>query len=173
MHFLKTEKAKKNKKSFHIITKLQLFAILVLFFISTPAYSMTQQDYQNQVAQLDAQIAAANEKISQLSEQKKSLNGEVSILDSQIDSIQLKINTFQQQIDLTNNQINLTTEQIKQAEIDLEKQKELIREYLRTMYIDGQTSTVELIIRSKNFSDFIDRSEYLGCLLYTSDAADE
>ncbi len=156
-----------NNKITKLIAKLQVALCLVLFcsfFSIAPAYSMTQQEYQTQVDQLDAQIAAANENISQLSQQKKTLNSEISVLDAQIDSIQLKINVFQQQIDLTTSQINLTNEQISQAEIDLTKQKELMNEYLRTMYIEGQTSTIELIAKSKNFSDFVDQSEYLGSI---------
>ncbi|MDD5693150.1 MAG: peptidoglycan DD-metalloendopeptidase family protein [Patescibacteria group bacterium] len=167
MHFLRVEKANKNKIHFEISTKLQVFVSLVLlctFFGATPIYSMSQQEYQDQVSQLDAQIAAANAQITQLSAQKKSLSNEVSILDSQINEIQLKINVFQQQIDLTTKQIDNTNLQIVQAEADLKTQKEIMSEYLKTMYIEGQVSTIELIAKSKSFSDFVNQSEYMGTM---------
>ena len=37
-------------------------------------------------------------------------------------------------------------------------------QYLRTMYMDSQASTLELIVESNSFSDFVDKSEYLSTM---------
>jgi surface antigen len=78
--------------------------------------------------------------------------------------IQLKINETQYQIDVANAQISETNDQITKAEADLAHQKEIMNEYIKTMYMESQTTTVELIARSNSFSEFVDQSEYLSTM---------
>jgi len=91
--------------------------------------------------------------ISDLSTKKIALQDEIATFDSQI--IILETQIAQTEIQLTELKLK-----INQAETDLQKQKGILNEYLRTMYIDGQVSTVELIAKSENFSDFVNKSEY-------------
>ncbi len=155
MHFLKTEKAKKNKKSFHIITKLQLFAILVLFFIANPVFALTPQE-------IDQKIKETNDQLLQIKSDKKTLGNQLAEFDNQIYQAQLQIDSTQGSINETSSLIEQTGQQITKAESDIRMQEDIMDEYLRTMYIEGQVSTIELIAKSKNFSEFVDRSEYLG-----------
>lgn len=154
MHFLRNERRNKRISSKNILTKLRVAACLVLFLL--PIYSFADN--------LDQKINNLENLKDQTTQQKNSLQGEVANFDSQISKIQAQINTSQDQIGKINLNIVSTNQQINQAETDLKKQRELMGEYLETMYIEGQVSTVELIVKSNNFSDFINQSEYLGAI---------
>ncbi len=51
-------------------------------------------------------------------------------------------------------------QQIKKAEAELEKQKDLLGENIRAMYLDGDISTLEMLASSKDLSEFIDKEQY-------------
>ncbi|MDD5693149.1 MAG: peptidoglycan DD-metalloendopeptidase family protein [Patescibacteria group bacterium] len=97
------------------------------------------------------------QKINDLTSQRTTLEGEVASFNNQIAAIE-------SQIVQTDSQLTELNGKITQANADLLKQKDLLREYLRTMYVDGQVSTVELIAKSKSFSEFLDQSEYMGAM---------
>ncbi len=133
---------------------MQVIACLVLFLSPVATYALS----------LEQQIQQTQAVLGDLNSQKKTLGNEVAIFDNQIYQAQLQIDLTQQEITSTNLQIEETNQQITKAVEDLKDQKVIMGEYLRTMYVEGQVSTIELIAKSKNFSEFIDRSEYLGTM---------
>lgn len=139
----------------------QTIAISALFLLFFPSQMVKAED------DLDAEIRITEQKIQELKSQNKSLSSDIAIFDAQVYSIQLQINQSQRQIDLNNQKIQETNKRISEAETELIKQKEILNEYLRIMYIEGQISTVELIVVSDSFSDFVDRSEYLSTIQQT------
>jgi len=172
MHFLQKEKANKNKRHLKISTKLQVVTCLVLILTGfSPAYAITDEE---QLQNINKEIQNAKNELNAIRGQKSSLQNELAIFDININSIQLQINAAQAQINILNNQISETNNKISSAELNLATQRNIMREYLRTMYIEGQVSTIELIAKSKNFSDFVDRSEYLGSIQQSvQEAADK
>jgi peptidoglycan hydrolase CwlO-like protein len=144
--------------------------VLILTGFS-PAYAITDEE---QLQNINKEIQNAKNELNAIRGQKSSLQNELAIFDININSIQLQINAAQAQINILNNQISETNNKISSAELNLATQRNIMREYLRTMYIEGQVSTIELIAKSKNFSDFVDRSEYLGSIQQSvQEAADK
>lgn len=157
MLFFRSKRQTKDKIKSLTITKLQVVACLVIFFAGNSAFALTSQE-------INQRINDANSKLSQIRSDKQTLAGQVAEFDSQIYAVQLQIDAAQNEINTLNGKINQTNQQINKAELDLKRQQDLMRDYLRTMYIEGQVSTIELIVKSKNFSDFVDQSEYLGSI---------
>ena len=50
-------------------------------------------------------------------------------------------------------------QKIAEAQAKLDSQKQSLRLDIRTMYIDGQLSTIEQLATSKNLSDYVDKQE--------------
>jgi murein DD-endopeptidase MepM/ murein hydrolase activator NlpD len=133
-----------SKKIIKIKTiKLLLIPLLGILLFGSTAFSESSSDVQ--------------QKIEDLSSQRATLESEVATFDSQI-------TTLEGQIGQTESQINNLNNKIIQAEIDLKREKEILGEYLRTMYVEGQVSTIELIAKSKSFSEFMDKSEYMNTM---------
>lgn len=142
----------------------KLLILLALFLIPALTFATS----------LDDQINQTEQNLSQTKSTKKTLSGEVAAFDSQIGNIQSQINATDTDLTKTKNEITETNNQIKQAEADLAKTKDQLREYVRTMYEEGQVSNIELIAKSKSFSEFVDRNEYMQTMqLKIKEASDK
>lgn len=147
-----------------IFQRMCLSAIMVFLLFSGPAFATNQQDAQNELNQINSDIGTISSTLNSLRAEKNTLANELAILDAQAYSIQLQINSAQAQINVIDSQIADTNAQVAQAEANLQKQKELLQEYIKTMYMSSQTSQIELILTSNNFSDFVDQTQYLDTM---------
>lgn len=105
-------------------------------------------------AQLQAEIKANNHRIHELEDQAVSLSGKLNQLAAEIEQAS-------RQIELTTVKINELEVRLQQTQAELDRQKELLRISMRTLYKKGGASTVELLVASDSFSEFINEQEYL------------
>jgi peptidoglycan hydrolase CwlO-like protein len=78
-----------------------------------------------------------------------------------------KINKLQEQIYILQGQIRANQarsedlqKQIVAAENELAKQKQLLGENIKAMYLEGDITTIEMLATSKDLSEFVDKQEY-------------
>jgi peptidoglycan hydrolase CwlO-like protein len=106
----------------------------------------------NSISECNNQIAANNNAVKNLKNEAVSYQDAVVRLQSQINMVQGQIaESKRQQADLE--------AQIADAQAKLEHQKSVLGEIMRTMYIDGQMTTIEALATSNNLSDYIDKEE--------------
>ena len=72
-------------------------------------------------------------------------------MQGKINALKLEIDTMNKKIELTAQKINQLTEDLRIAEAELERQKGILTENLRTLYIEGDVTTLELLFASDNF----------------------
>jgi peptidoglycan DL-endopeptidase CwlO len=72
----------------------------------------------------------------------------------------VQINSLQSNIVNTQNQIDALQAQINQAQAELDQQKQVLGENIKTMYLEGDISTLEILASSKDLSDFVNKQEY-------------
>lgn len=118
-------------------------------------------DLQNQLNGLNQQIDTLNSSLAQKRNEKASLENDIAIFDGQIRQLGLEIQRTETEIRKTQLEIAEITQKIKETEAELERQKELIREYLRVIYEEGRVSVVEVVVSTDDFSEFLNKSEYL------------
>ncbi len=159
--YTKINTMKKIKVSWRIksITVPSMIVVFVLSFIGTPfllghGAAESVQELRNKSAQLQKEIDANKKQAEELAHQGDTLKSAIAGLDAQI---------FQQ-----TTQIELTTTKIKQLQIELDtaqkeldRQKGLLKANMRALYKRGDASSVELIVGSDSFSQYIDEQEYL------------
>jgi peptidoglycan hydrolase CwlO-like protein len=154
-----------NINKFNLYNKIKrsgaIIALVLLSFNPMSTYALTQDEAKAELNKINQEISSINASLSGLAGQKKTLANELESFNSQIYAIELKIQATQREIDIITSETVEIEAKIVQTEIDLKKQKEIMSEYLRVMYMDGQVSTLELIASSNSFSDFIDQSEYM------------
>jgi surface antigen len=110
--------------------------------------------------QFDAQINALKQQNSGLQVQADALAATASTYQQAIDALSAQINSLQSNIVNTQNQIDALQAQINQAQIDLDQQKQVLGENIKTMYLEGDISTLEILASSKDLSDFVNKQEY-------------
>jgi surface antigen len=127
-------------------------AVLLVGLISGAAIVHADK-YDDQINALKADNSAKAGVVNGLESQAGSYQAQIDQYQAQINDIQSKINANEVQQASLQQQI---TE--KQNKVDLEKK--YLGEDIRTMYVDGQLTTIEELATSKNLSDYVDKESY-------------
>jgi surface antigen/peptidoglycan hydrolase CwlO-like protein len=152
----KMKKTKKIQLKSLFKSRFAVFAVLTMFVfgvVLTPAVVRA-------VSNITGQINELNQDNSELSQQKQVLSVEANSLQDAIGILQTQIDGLQAQINDSNAQIDLTVQQIADAEAELAKQKDLLAENIKEMYLEGQITTLEMLATSKDLSEFVDKQQY-------------
>jgi peptidoglycan hydrolase CwlO-like protein len=131
-----------------------MVSLLMVGGFTSVTQALSSAELQQQVNALQAQINEGNARAKELAAQADTLKKAIAALDVQIEQ--------------ANNQIAQTTLKIEelqlkldQTQAELDRQKDLLKDSMRALYKKGGASTVELLIGSDSFSQFIDSQEYL------------
>lgn len=110
--------------------------------------------------QFDEQIKQLNNENAVKQGSANQLGAQASSYQEQVNKLQLQISNMQAQITANQNRINTLQTQITQAEADLAKQKKLLGDDIRAMYVEDKISTLEMLASSKDLSEFVDKQQY-------------
>ena len=147
-----------NKVVYLILSRLHgkaamllLIAVVLLGGVLAVPYVRADQ-FDDQINELRNQNASAQSNLNALLDQASSYQDAINQLQAQISAVQGAIATNEaQQADL---QAQITKQQ---AEID--KQKVVLSNTVKTMYVSGQLTPVESLATSDSLSDYIDKQE--------------
>lgn len=109
--------------------------------------------YQDQINSLTQQNAASRSALSELEAVAQSYADAIQKLQQQIDALQASINA---NLDL---QAQLQ-KQIAEAQAEIDRQRAILAEDVKAMYVDGTPSSLEMLASSRDFSDYVDKQEY-------------
>lgn len=151
--FMLKQKLKNTKITSHKTAKITVLVGAVFVMSLAGGALVSSQSLQEQINNLRSQNNQKQEAQYQLSQEATDLNDKVSKLQAQIDSLQGKINDNQ-------NRSQDLHQQIETAEAELAKQKKVLGDNIRQMYLEGQISTLEMLASSKNISEFVDKQQY-------------
>lgn len=140
------------------LTALFLCGSIVL----TPIYIYAEdEDLTNQQNAIQQQMDSQNSKkadaeavIGTVSEQLKAIENQLNQAKSELDGIQ-------KQRVATENEITVTQKKIDEAQKRLKGRESIFYKRVRDIYINGRLSYLDVVIGSKDFSDFANRLEIL------------
>ncbi len=115
-----------------------------------PVKAATIEDQINSLRQQNAQYKSAVDK----------LRNEATSYQDAIRKLQAQIDSLQGQIDANTAEQNRLAGEIKAAEEELVKQKRVLGENIKVMYLEGQITTLEMLATSKDLGEFVDREQY-------------
>jgi len=110
-------------------------------------------DCQQQINNLNQQNVVAQSALSGLQEQADSYQ-------DAINKLQAQINTLQQQISDNQAQQAQLQQKIDDNTAKPNQDKATLGDTIKTLYVDGQTTTLEMLASSGSLSDFVDREQY-------------
>lgn len=127
--------------------------VIVVAAILLPISTVSADIYEQQIQQKLAEQQRAQGQSNKLGQRASGIQGEIDKLQEQIAEIQAKINTN------TKRHEKLKSD-IKAAEAELKEQRRLLTANIRSMYIEGDITPLEMVASSKNVSDFVEKQEY-------------
>ena len=134
--------------------------VLVTSILSSPIFNqkdtsaLSVTELRNQSANLQKEIDANRAQAEALSAQADSLKVAISGLD-------IDISNATKQIELTIIKIAELQVELEKAQAEEQRQKDLLKASIRALYKTGGASTIELLVGSDSFSEFINGQEYL------------
>ncbi len=137
-----------------ISRRTAVLAVALVVSIGLVSWHRVNADqFESQIRELQQQNADKQSRVDSLRVEADSLESTISALNNQINGLQNEINVNQQKRD------NLET-QIKEVEAELAKQKRVLGENIKAMYLEGDISTLEMLASSKDLSEFVDKEQY-------------
>ncbi len=142
-------------------TLLTFISILYSIVVSSQpiisASSISQKeslksDLQRQTEILKDNLQKAKEGIQEEAEKKNILDKQIEIVKQQVDESNQYISSLEQEIKECELRINSILEDIK-------KKMKALKSSLKSIYIAGDASTIDIILSAKDFDDFLDKSE--------------
>ncbi|MBQ2971579.1 MAG: peptidoglycan DD-metalloendopeptidase family protein [Ruminococcus sp.] len=116
------------------------------------------------IDEIKDQQAALEEKSAEYQAILDEKNAEVAQQQEYVDALVGKVETVTQEIQLSHQKIQALdediaekTEQINQKNAEIEENMDILRQRIKTIYIAGEVSSLEIIMGAKNFSDFLDK----------------
>jgi len=134
-----------------IVTVASLLVVGSTFIPGTPTVKADQ--YDEQIKALTQQNSQSQAVVDSLQSQAASYQDAINRLQSQISALQSQINANIAE------QTNLQS-QIQANQIKLDQQRAILGDAIKSMYVDGSITTIEMLATSKNLSDFVDKEEY-------------
>lgn len=137
--------------------KLSRYIAVAVVFMSFSAPLVHADEY-------DDQIAAINNQIKQQQAEISSLRGQADNLQNQVAKLNAQIATTNSQLQLSQAKYAKLSDELAAAEVKLADKKAVLGEAIRAIYLETNQTPIEMLASSNNFSDFVDRQQYLQSL---------
>lgn len=99
--------------------------------------------------------------VDQLKESKAAAQSEVTSLQTQLKKVIEDLNQIEEDLVAKGEEVIQTTEDLKVAEETEKKQYEDMKLRIKFMYEEGDTNMFETLVSSENFSDLVNKAEYV------------
>jgi len=140
-----------RKRIITLIVTIGLVATISMPILADPL-SDKLSSQKNQLEQQKNAYSKAQNNINNIESSIENLDSDIEIMYAQVDKTKVKISQTEQQI-------GKTTKDIKVAEANIKKEEELFNKRMRSMYMNGVDSYVEVLLDSKGIEDLISRVE--------------
>ena len=119
------------------------------FLAFNPSNKASADEYDEKIAAIQAQIDQYNAKAEELSKQADTLQRQLNLLATQKSTIQAQINSSQAKYEKLK-------AQIAENEKKIEERRTVLGNTLADLYVDDQTSPLEMLASSNNIADYVD-----------------
>lgn len=143
-----------TKTVISLSTRLKVIAVLAVLVVAGSGTSIVRADsYSTKIKALQAQNGHTQDRLDDLGAQASNYQDAISQLSAQIASVQRGIAANQAR------QAKLQKE-ILQKQAEIARERVVLGDVLRSMYVDGQMTTIEMLATSDSLSDYVDKEEY-------------
>ena len=149
-------------RQYTFITRLVAALLTGVVLCGTPAFIMAEdEDLTNQLDSIQQQVNQQNAIKSDAETVIGSVSEQLRQIEGQLRQATTELNTITEQRVAVENDITLNERQLAEAQKRLEGREAVFYKRVRDIYINGRLSYLDVVIGSKDFSDFANRLEVL------------
>lgn len=143
-----------------------VFSILIIigsFFPMTAGGSI--EELRQKQREAENKIKEYRQQAEALKNQKDNLQAEIDLLDLEIDALKLEIDNYELQKQELTMQIAQTEQEIKQLNEEIDLNNEILEDRLRTMYKNGTSGYLEVILKADDLMDALTRIDMIQLIV--------
>jgi peptidoglycan hydrolase CwlO-like protein len=148
---MRTANTNTGKKNVFARTILALIAVFAL--AAQPFFEAKADTYDDQIKALEQEVERFQSEAGKLRAEADTLQNAINALNAEQAALEAQIKQKEVELD-----------QLKQQIVDTEKrinnQRKALAKNLRSMYLESDISTLEMVASSRSIGDFIDKQEY-------------
>ncbi len=147
------QKPSQKKHTWRRLSSLVVLVLATVFVVGMSVAPASADRFDDEIRALQASNANKQSSLDQLL-------SEATSFQAVVDTLNLQIGQLQSQIDANQAEQGKLQQQIDEAQAELNRQRYVLGQDIKSMYVDGQPSTIEMLATSRNLSDFVDKEEY-------------
>lgn len=132
-------------------------AIVIVSCMILSATAASISELEARQAELEQQQAEYQQKLNDSNAAVSEQQQEVDALVGQVESVTEEIQVCYQKIAIYDERIAEKQKAIDTANAEIEENMEILRQRVKTIYISGDVSALEIVLGAKDFSDFLDK----------------
>ena len=163
----------RRKKVFHILAILLSF--LMMISVVDPVQATTISDLEKEKQELEKQKEEAQNKQKEESDKLNSVSGRIDSIQGDADAVAEEIDEadaalvetlasveiIEEELSDKEEEIKVTTAEYEKAKEKEEEQYEAMKLRIRFMYEKGDSTYLQLLLESQNFSEAVNKAEYI------------
>ena len=135
-----------------------IFAVVFVLPFSANA-KLDVKKIEQSKAELKSKKAELNKKLSEASNKVREDAKEMKSTQDKISSCQQEIDACNRYINFYDNEILKMESQIETINEDIDQKKTKLKKCLKSIYMAGDTSTLDIVLGAKDFNDFLDKAD--------------
>lgn len=143
------------------INKIMLMLLTLTIVILLSSTSFATSNLKNEKEQKQEEIDKIKKEIEEAKKNKSNTLKDLQDLDAKLTDMQQKITTLETEVDEKEKEIEKTKKELKLAEDDEKIQYQRAKKRIKYMYENGDTGYIDVILQSKDLSEFLSRAEYI------------
>lgn len=154
-----------------MLALLMTLSILLAMTGSFPVFAATKSELQQKLEQLEAKEKKIKNNLANTNKDLNASQQRKNLLDSQISNVQEQIDLLEDQLGDLDSQIAKKEKELKQAEADIaakesdiEDSHTLLGQRLRAVAKSGNTSTLQRLLNTENYTEYLLRSKAAECI---------
>lgn len=151
-----------NNRKYRRICAVILTLMLMTAAVASPVYAAkTLDDVNSELKESKEKLSEGKKKAQDLVAQIETLNEQIATIESEVDELDTQIAAKQDDVDAAQEKLDATRK-------DLDAQNDALNQRVRAMYKNGDTSVLEILIGSKDISEFLSNVDMLQ-MIYDND----
>ena len=135
-----------------------LLSVVLLFAASTTVMASTNIDgKKKELNEVNQEKKETEENIKEIQQQQQDVMVQLKSIDKQIIEKENELNKLEQDLTATQEELEKSRQELEQAIKEAENQEKLMAERVRTIYMSGVTSYLELLLESRSINELLDR----------------
>jgi septal ring factor EnvC (AmiA/AmiB activator) len=115
----------------------------------------------SKLEQLEGEIEASEGKAAQLKKKERSLVSQIQDVERKIDQSRRNLKSLNGEISELNSELSYINRQLSSLSGQLERKQKIMNRRLREIYKRGRLHSVQMLLESHSFTDFLKRIKYL------------